>query len=195
MTLRCELFDSDRSAAPEYEALSFVWGKDERSQRMELPSGCLKITDSLASALRALRSNDKPRQLWVDAVCINQGDHLEKSHQVSQMAKIYGQAARVLAWLGESSDATLNMALALDLAQKAKDIGLLSPRSENRETMRKWAYGDLKKLEWMMGVMDAVDDAGFFWLYQSSWFTRMWIVQEALLAKRLTLHFGTVSLD
>ena len=46
-----------------------------------------------------------------------------------------------------------------------------------------------------MGVMDAVDDAGFFWLYQSSWFTRMWIVQEALLAKRLILHFGAARLD
>lgn len=194
-TLRCELFDSNLSAAPDYEALSYVWGKDECPQRIELPSGCLKITDSLASALRALRSNDKPRQLWVDAVCINQCDHVEKAHQVSQMAKIYGKAARVLAWLGESSDATLNMTLALDLAQKSKGIGLLSPRGENRETIRKWAYGDSEKVDWIMGVMDAVDDAGFFWLYQSSWFTRMWIVQEALLAKRLILHFGTVRLD
>ena len=143
-TLSCELSESNLSAAPEYEALSYVWGKDEYPQRIELPSGCLKITESLASALRTLRSSDKPRQLWVDAVCINQCDHVEKAHQVAQMAKIYRKAARVLAWLGESSDAALNMTLALDLAQKAEDISLLSPSGENQETIRKWAYGDSK---------------------------------------------------
>ncbi|KAI4281668.1 MAG: hypothetical protein L6R38_003511 [Xanthoria sp. 2 TBL-2021] len=135
--LQCELFDSELSTAPEYEALSYVWGNDECPQGLQLPSGYLRITDSLASTLRALRSSDKPRQLWVDAVCINQRDHVEKAHQVSQMAKIYGKAARVLAWLGENSASTLNVAPVLDLAQKAKDIGLLSPKGENRETILK----------------------------------------------------------
>ncbi|KAI4247606.1 MAG: hypothetical protein L6R42_009584 [Xanthoria sp. 1 TBL-2021] len=111
------------------------------------------------------------------------------------MAKIYGKAARVLAWLGENSASTLNVAPVLDLARKAKDIGLLSPKGDNRETILKWIYGDSEKVGWMMGVMSAVDDAGFPSLYQSSWFTRMWIVQEALLAKQLILHFGTVQVD
>ncbi|KAI4240701.1 MAG: hypothetical protein L6R42_011460, partial [Xanthoria sp. 1 TBL-2021] len=195
MVLQCELFDCELSAAPEYEALSYVWGNDEFPQGIQLPSGYLRITDSLASALRALRSSDKPRQLWVDAVCINQRDLVEKARQVSQMAKIYGKAARVLAWLGEDSASTLNVASVLDLAQKAEDVGLRSPNGENRETILKWVHGDPENVGWMMGVMSAVDDAGFPSLYRSSWFTRMWIVQEALLVKQLILHFGTVQMD
>jgi len=38
--------------------------------------------------------------LWVDAVCINQSDLEERSHQVALMAEIYTRAQSVLVWLG-----------------------------------------------------------------------------------------------
>ncbi|KAL8992894.1 MAG: hypothetical protein Q9169_006759, partial [Polycauliona sp. 2 TL-2023] len=195
MVLQCQLIETELSAAPDYEALSYVWGADAYPQTLRLPSGYLKITDSLASALQALRSGDGCRLLWVDAVCINQHDGVEKAQQVARMASIYGNASKVVAWLGEDPRVSLNVSSIIKLAEKAEDIGLQSPEGENRETILKWAYGDSEKGRWTMGVMSAVDDAGFPSLYQSSWFTRMWIVQEALLARNLTLHFGTAYLD
>lgn len=38
-----------------------------------------------------------PMLLWVDAVCINQHDKLEKSFQTQFMAVVYAMASRVLA--------------------------------------------------------------------------------------------------
>ena len=41
--------------------------------------------------------------LWVDAVCINQQDDMEKSEQVKMMRDIFSSAQKVLAWSGEAS--------------------------------------------------------------------------------------------
>jgi hypothetical protein len=44
--------------------------------------------------------------LWVDALCINQSDIEERSHQVSMMGDIYKNAECVHAWLGLSTNTT-----------------------------------------------------------------------------------------
>lgn len=53
--IHCELIEVDQPVVAEYEALSYVWGNDEFSKVLHLPSGCLMITDNLSSALRSLR--------------------------------------------------------------------------------------------------------------------------------------------
>ncbi|KAK3901582.1 heterokaryon incompatibility, partial [Staphylotrichum tortipilum] len=50
--------------------------------------------------------------LWIDAICINQTDVVEKSHQIGLMARIYSQSTIMLMWLGPE-DATSSAALAL----------------------------------------------------------------------------------
>jgi hypothetical protein len=44
---------------------------------------------------------NKPRILWIDAICINQDDNDERGEQVARMGAIYGQATTVVLWLGE----------------------------------------------------------------------------------------------
>lgn len=44
--------------------------------------------------------------LWIDALCINQYDYVERSHQVALMANIYTIAKGVMVWLGPSSPST-----------------------------------------------------------------------------------------
>lgn len=43
------------------------------------------------------------RYYWIDAICIDQGNDLERGHQVNMMGDIYGGAACVIAWLGSAS--------------------------------------------------------------------------------------------
>ncbi len=193
--IHCELIKTDRRLAVEYEALSYVWGKTEFSNTLHLPGGCLMITDNLASALRRLRLSDKSRILWADAVCINQSDDAEKGRQVAQMASIYKDATKVVAWLGEGFGTSLDKDAILSLSQHAQEIGLRSPMDENREIIRKWVYGNSERVDWMMHVSSAAECANFPLVYESAWFTRMWIVQEALLANHLTLYFGVDMLD
>lgn len=73
--------------------------KDTKLQRYSK-----KIGYSLASALRRLRQRHKSVTLWVDALCINQDNDLEKSQQVTLMTRIYSSATMVQAWLGPRLD-------------------------------------------------------------------------------------------
>lgn len=42
--------------------------------------------------------------LWADAICIDQIDNDEKSHQVQQMRRVYEMAESTLVWLGPAAD-------------------------------------------------------------------------------------------
>lgn len=69
-------------ARVQYEALSYTWGS-QIFQRFLLCEGkVLPVTQNLYDALKRLRQPDRPTMLWVDAVCINQEDTQERSHQV-----------------------------------------------------------------------------------------------------------------
>lgn len=86
---------------PEYEAISYCWGDPTDCRTVYCEGKPLQITVSLFTALRQLRYPDNPRSLWADAVCINQGDDIEKGSQVSLMSQIYSKTSRILIWLGE----------------------------------------------------------------------------------------------
>lgn len=49
--------------------------------------------------IKCLESPGMP--LWIDAICINQRDNAERSHQVAAMCDIFQAAAKLTAWLGE----------------------------------------------------------------------------------------------
>lgn len=55
--------------------------------------------------------------IWIDALCINQQDVLERGHQVDMMGVIYRGAQRVIAWLGTPDLEELESA-ALDVKQR-----------------------------------------------------------------------------
>ncbi|OAL06385.1 HET-domain-containing protein [Phaeosphaeriaceae sp. SRC1lsM3a] len=97
-TIRCRLiikFLDDEHLR--YEALSYVWGNPEPSKEIQVNSSICRVGPNLHSALRRLRSENELRRLWVDAVCINQPDNAEKSHQVAQMGRVYSGAEQTIA--------------------------------------------------------------------------------------------------
>lgn len=93
-----------------FEALSYVWGSEDDpglafvQTSAGISTRTISIGRNLESALRHLRYGDKPRKLWVDAICINQTDDDEKSVQVRRMSRIYQSAYRVVAWIGPKAD-------------------------------------------------------------------------------------------
>ncbi|KAJ1329788.1 HET domain-containing protein [Microdochium nivale] len=87
-----------------YEALSYTWGKDGRTETIRLDDQDFAVTANLREALLALRDPHSTRVLWIDAICINQDDVEERAHEVVRMLRIYQLASRVVVWLGSSSD-------------------------------------------------------------------------------------------
>jgi hypothetical protein len=101
--IECRLFKVAVSADPDYETISYVWGDPTDTETILCNNQAIEITVSLAQALRRFRpahSEDSPRILWADAICINQENLLEKNTQVPLMRGINSVARRVVIWIG-----------------------------------------------------------------------------------------------
>jgi hypothetical protein len=90
--------------APPYTALSYHWGDTTRPREILVNGAIFKVTENLDVALRHLRLQDEPLTLWIDALCIDQSDDVEKSEQLEQMRQIYSRALTVVSWLGPAAD-------------------------------------------------------------------------------------------
>jgi hypothetical protein len=98
----CDIITLDLRTAPEYEALSYEWGYPSSASNqytIQINSRLMVIRRNLWLALYELRDRRKPRTLWIDALCINQLDVLERNCQVSRMGDIYSHAIRVVSWI------------------------------------------------------------------------------------------------
>ncbi|KNG48562.1 ankyrin repeat and sam domain-containing protein 6 [Stemphylium lycopersici] len=174
--LECELYPwLIQDEYPSYEALSYTWGSSEVVECIALNQKPFWITDNLHTALQSLRLRDRDRILWIDAICIKQGDKLEQSHQVQQMGQIYGQAEKVLFWLGKATPQII--ALMETLNQHPYN----SSASHNmQEVFKDWPYEG--------------HSIGFQQLLNREWFTRVWIVQEAAKARKADVCCGIRSI-
>lgn len=90
-----------------YQAVSYAWGPPEEEDKAgTLFCGGLKlkISSTVRDVLRKIRSADKTCAVWIDQICINQDDEVEKGYQVKFMREIFAHAGQVIVWLGEESE-------------------------------------------------------------------------------------------
>lgn len=95
--LTCDLRNELLTEGTTFEALSYVWGDPNIREVIKVNDTLVSVTKNLHDALRRLRDETVARVLWVDALCVNQQDGIEKSRQVNLMAKIYATATAVIA--------------------------------------------------------------------------------------------------
>ena len=160
--------------ATQYVALSYAWGTAKPTSRIQVKMGrkiyYKDITPTLEAALGRLQLGNQPNIIWADALCINQdANSKEKNLQVMQMDRIYNNAKEVYVWLGPSTDES-------DLAMKF--IRRLGNQSF-----------------WELGPFVSNASYGPSWkavraLISRPWFSRRWILQEILLARRATVLCG-----
>ena len=203
------------ASAQQFKALSYAWGSDSKSCSILIvpPVGthveptAVAITESLHTALVHLRDVHQPVRLWIDQICINQDNRVEKGAQVRLMGSIYAQAEQVIVWLGPAADGSDSLMDAWNVVgQAAGDWGL-----EGYYTRERWP-----ELHRMMNTPDPSDPkhAEFTALLQTaadtliplitanvlkhwfdrSWFARAWIVQEFCLCPNTAFICGTKTL-
>lgn len=183
--LRLEMYNSTLSddEIPSYEALSYVWGSIEnpvmvhvlvRPDNEAVTAIEIPIGKNLATALRHLRSHTMPRTIWADAICINQTNLPERTHQVLLMAKIYRLARKVVAFLGpEGNDSSHAMNLIKDLDDLIEvdfSTGLVK---EGPGSNRSAWVDMLQPSPFERRDLDSV-----YHLLHRDWFERLWIRQE-----------------
>ena len=101
-TLACDLFVADLDAKPNFAALSYVWSAPGPF-KLNCGSVEIPVTENCFSALRHIRDKIGTFAVWVDAVCINQKDNIEKGTQIPLMGDICSSAREVFVWMGETS--------------------------------------------------------------------------------------------
>ncbi|KAK0619562.1 heterokaryon incompatibility protein-domain-containing protein [Immersiella caudata] len=91
---------------PPYKALSYAWdnGINHNNALLRCNGVELSISWNLHGALRRLRHASRPVHVWVDAICINQKDDNERTHQVQMMRDIYERSEEVSIWLGAAQE-------------------------------------------------------------------------------------------
>ena len=102
------LFDNK---APPYETVSYVWGDMIKRRSIIVNGHPMDVHESAEIALRRLRFLQRPRSLWIDAVCINQDDVTECSQQVALMHYVYRLGDFNTIWLGDDEDVKIKDAL------------------------------------------------------------------------------------
>jgi len=181
----CSLTTHRLDTQPVYEALSYAWGDDRKAYPIICNGQRLYVTKSLFLALCQLRRNGQAARLWVDALCINQADNAEKSVQVRMMRAIYEGAQHVLVWLGlaEETDEA-----GLELLRRVHDrCGLTQPDDMSKDFSFPQQLG-----------LPGINDPGWrsvFKMLHRPYFSRIWIVQEFLLARRCTVLLGPHNID
>ena len=159
---------------PQFEALSYAWGDPNLTRPITLENREWYATINLEAGLRCLRSPSREIVIWVDALCIDQSSVDERNSQVLLMKTIYSNAKGVRIWLGEStlgSDEALTILECLGRQVPFRKIRL-----------------DRKKL----------NDRHVIFLNElmnRQWWTRVWVQQEYVLAKDITLHCGLRKVD
>ncbi|KAI8719937.1 HET domain-containing protein [Fusarium sp. LHS14.1] len=110
-TLKCTISNHPLNAQS-FTALSYTWGTDEPSHDLLLNDEPIKIRSNLHAFLSHALAGSSSRlsrtvgSIWIDALCINQGDEAEKASQIAQMASIYAAANRIVIWLGTADEAS-----------------------------------------------------------------------------------------
>ncbi|KAH7322675.1 heterokaryon incompatibility protein-domain-containing protein [Stachybotrys elegans] len=197
IVLRVETTSLD--SPPPYLALSYCWGTLPPVDVISLETG---LMDAMGSYVGS--------RIWIDAICINQQDDQEKSHQVQAMDKVYQQAETVLIWLGaQTFDSDTALRGIRDYGGAAFAAGIL-----NFTTQQYRAWPDLAEypehhktrdtlLRLMQKAADAEGDAtliehrlprlAFARLSHREYFTRVWVKQEVTLASKAIILCGNES--
>ncbi|KAH8651188.1 heterokaryon incompatibility protein-domain-containing protein [Xylariales sp. PMI_506] len=167
LPIRCQLTTYPLNNAPEYEALSYVWGQQTKRQFVVCNNSDIAITLNLADALLRLRDPDSPKLLWVDSICINQRNVMERIQQVLIMRNIYERAKRVAVFLGPlDKDGAILSSL---LPRLASEIAQSDGRSPKLGRFEFWA---------LMNVLN------------QPWWNRIWVVQEVLVGREVVVWVG-----
>ncbi|KAK4494597.1 hypothetical protein PRZ48_013953 [Zasmidium cellare] len=180
--------DDSRHGWGTFAALSYVWGSIELPKRHIALSGSkfevtLNLHNALTRLVRLVREDESfPRRVWIDAICIDQGNVDERNKQVPRMRYIYGAASVVVCSLPPEWNVTSKAdarAKTMGWDAGAKMVPLLSAAQSDvgAKTLAEHLSTGLVQYSshgW----------ASLFKFFANPYWTRLWIIQEIALASR-----------
>lgn len=98
-TMRTFSISPEAASRPEWKALSYCWGHGDATESIILNGQIFRVRRTLHEFL-SLMADEKMRDwIFIDAICINQGDLEERAAQVQLMREVYAAAMEVIVWI------------------------------------------------------------------------------------------------
>lgn len=158
------IWESTKSPRRDYKCLSYCWQTKTQDASILVDGYRFDITKTLLGALRSLRKARASVLIWIDQICINQSDDIERAHQVSIMKLIYSRARKVVIWLGE-----------FERSGKLCEYAKKTKRSSD-DTSRFALKGLLPTRHLHSSMQQLLD---------RPWFSRVWVISEVCLASQM----------
>jgi hypothetical protein len=192
MTEHC--LDVEAAEVPEFFGLSYCWGSPCRTQTLLVNESSIKISENLNRGLKELAKLDEYNEalFWIDQICVNQQDLVERSHQVTMMHRIYQTAVKTVIWLFSPpgpSGVPESYDRGWKLAEELYGIGHSSSDWANDVRWLKVPHPLQRAIPGpslaSLGLPDVADSA---WqelksILSNNWFSRVWVFQEAALSR------------
>ncbi|OJJ46186.1 hypothetical protein ASPZODRAFT_2071477 [Penicilliopsis zonata CBS 506.65] len=175
--LQAKLEHCSLNESPQYVALSYAWGSNLRPFNLKTNLGIIPLTAAIYLGLRRLRNETKDIYIWADAICIDQDNDREKPQQIRLLSDIFKTATHVFAWLGEEYDQS---SAAIDTLRR-----LVEDTADKEDGSARRSGQGMK----IPPVEDPIWDA-IIKILERTWFRRVWIIQELVLAREVTLVCG-----
>ncbi|KAK4167930.1 heterokaryon incompatibility protein-domain-containing protein [Cladorrhinum sp. PSN259] len=165
---------------PEYETLSYTWGGEDNDVSLCRPIYVGPYWDVLLQTKNCwdmlqylqLSSQKCHRYFWIDAICINQSDDLERNLQIAKMGQLYKYSTRTVIWLGKDV-AKLPVPGKYPRRRFLDEISVIGA---GNQLVRADGRVDLRLL------------------LQRRYFSRVWVIQELLLSRDLVIPFDNMEI-
>ena len=191
--IRCSLIERSIRNAPLFSAVSYAWGAPGNKLPIEVDGRILWVTANAHGLLEDTSSYILPRLIWIDAICIDQSSVPEKSAQVQLMGDIYQRASFVTVWLGHPDSARAPGSAARFHASLGTIVAF--------QLIVSLCYLQLARrsdLEVFSQILLWRSNPGWdplMKLTENSWFERIWVVQEAVLAREARVVYAGIEMD
>lgn len=150
---------------PDYTAVSYTWAGQIPDQAVACNGKEMLVTVNALQALKRLRRRMLPRYLWLDAICIDQANAVEKSSQISNMSKIY---------------------------ENAKVVAACMPHDDEHSQTKDFiaAYDKLRNESTAEGLDPEDSYIKLFAFLNNKYWERIWTIQEMVLNENCEIYLG-----
>jgi hypothetical protein len=187
--ITCTLTTAFLFSIPKFKALSYMWGTETPHRTILVNGKSLSVRPNLFEILQRLRrSSREPILNWIDAICVDQENIIERNQQVRLMSTIYSRAELVIAWLGvEEPPGRLEV-----LNHNPHFIHQFLLHQNSRSLVKR-AYD---RIGWKSASRQQLDcdmfevDTALLNLVHRPYWNRAWIVQELFYARDVYVWFG-----
>lgn len=204
--IQCEVSVVNLADAPAYQAISYEWGPRRPTRRLLVNGAILRIRRNLWLFLDMFRHRtmDNTSLIWADQVCIDQSNTAERNHQVQLMGELFSRADRVLAWLGPAHGVFTEIESLVRTHMEYFETACFANCRQDHQCDCKPRDRDDYGFEHVAGricyacyaIWQGVrQEKALLDISHLSYWTRLWIIQELVLAKQVILFVGQTKLS